>query len=148
MSSYFSDYDVRYENSFKAAGGGKGAPKRVDLWLRPLKGGHPHFVEVGDFEVSKIHKDIQKMSQLNQSGKNWFVALFRKGDNTGKSADGDEGAADAKSIIERSLKRKNGLDSSLVGYDQRLTDKFQVYRPNGAHDWFGVAILQAKKQTP
>lgn len=131
MSPALAHLEIRHEMPYQ---GPMGAPKRVDLWLRPVNGGYPHLLEAGDFGVGKIHKDVQKMKSLNPNGSNWFLAFFRSPDEAGIPG----------KVVERSLSRANGLKSTLVDMDWRLVGSFDVYRPDGNHDPFGVALLRAK----
>lgn len=111
----------------------KGAPKKVDLWMRPPKGGYPHLIEAGDFSVGKVHRDCRKITALNPNGSNWFLAFFREPSE----------ASDPWAVLQASLARKNGLNGARVHVDRRLVGSFLVYRPDGASDPFGYALLRA-----
>src|SRR5690606_10221408 len=67
MSPVLAHLEIRHEMSYKTRGG-KGAPKQVDLWLRPHNGGRPIMIEAGDFAVGKIHRDLAKLRTLNANG--------------------------------------------------------------------------------
>ena len=133
MSAVLANYDIRHEEPFRSTTG-KGAPKRVDLWLRPHNGGNPILIEAGDFAAGKVHGDLAKIKKLNPKGTNWFLAFFRSG------------APAAKPLVElnRSLKRKNGISSKHVKLESKLVQSFQVFRPNGVPDAFGVALIRGK----
>lgn len=77
MSPELAHLEIRHEMGFKTTVG-KGAPKQVDLWLRPHNGGHPIMIEAGDFGVGKVHRDLAKLKTLNSNGTNWFLAFFRQ----------------------------------------------------------------------
>ena len=132
MSAVLSNYDIRHEEPYKTPGK-RGAPKQVDLWLRPHNGGIPILIEAGDFSPGKVHRDLAKLKKLNPKGTNWFLAFFRK---TPKSAD---------PLLEltRSYKRKGGLNAKKVKVENVLVMSFDVFRPNGTPDKFGVALLRA-----
>ncbi|WP_376695904.1 hypothetical protein [Wenzhouxiangella sp. EGI_FJ10305] len=132
MSPELAHLDIRHEMPFQ---GPRGAPKRVDIWLRPANGGYPHLLEVGDFRVKKIHDDVLKMKRLNPNGSNWFLAFFRK----------PQAANDPMRILRQSLKRKDGIRKDRIEADERLVDSFDVYRPSGDHDRFGAALLRVKQ---
>src|SRR5262249_49157813 len=133
MSPVLAHLEIRHEMDFKI-GKGTGAPKQVDLWLRPHNGGHPIMIEAGDFAVGKVHRDLAKMKKLNPNGTNWFLAFFRKAPIS----------ADPLKELQRSFKRKNGLKAAKVDLIPALVRAFDVYRPNVAPDKFGVALLKAK----
>ena len=130
MSAVLSNYDIRHEEPYKIPGR-KGAPKQVDLWLRPYSGGSPTLIEAGDFAPGKVHRDLAKLKKLNPNGTNWFLAFFRKAKS-----------ADPLSDLERSFKRKRGLDPKKVKLEKVLVTSFDVFRPNGKPDKFGVALLR------
>ncbi len=141
MSPALAHMEIRHEMSFHAmvkSGGKKGnavgAPKQVDLWLRAHNGGNAIMIEVGDFAVGKIHRDLKKLSTLNPQGSNWFLAFFRVGPT----------AKDPKTEIDRSFLRKNGLNSSVIKANGVLVKSFEVYRPSSEPDWFGVALFPGK----
>jgi len=132
MSPVLAHLDIRHEMAFKTTAG-KGAPQRVDLWLRPHNGGTPIMIEAGDFSVGKVHKDLAKLKKLNSKGTNWFLALFR------------EGSAAAKPLeeLENSFRRGNGLDDTKVKMEKSLVQSFEVFRPGGGvPDKFGMALLR------
>lgn len=132
MSSVLSNYDIRHEEPYKKTKG-KGAPKQVDLWLRPHNGGIPVLIEAGDFSPGKVHRDLAKLKNLNPKGANWFLALFRK----------DQAIAASPLLeLQRSFKRKNGLKATQVKLEPTLVTSFDVFRPNGQPDKFGVALLR------
>jgi len=129
MSPVLSHLDIRHEMPYP---GVAGRPKQVDLWLRPVNGGYAHCIEAGDFSVGKAHSDAKKLRALNPRGSNWFLAFFRN------AAD----AEDPFGVLEASCARGNGLDRTIVETNSRLASSFEVYRPNGAHDPFGFALLK------
>lgn len=143
MTPALRDYEIRHEMKYPGTGG---APKRVDLWLKlHPPSGYPYLIEAGDFEVAKVHTDLAKIKTLNPNGANWFLAFFRDDEELDVDEDNEDRIAYAQdpfSVIEKSLKRKGGLDSSKVRIDKRLTTSFEVYRPNGEHDTFGAALLE------
>lgn len=131
MSPVLAHLDIRHEMAFKLTQG-RGAPKQVDLWLRPHNGGHPLMIEAGDFTAGKVHRDLAKLKALNPDGTNWFLAFFR-----------DPSTAEAPlQELQRSFGRRNGLDSSKVKMESALVRTFDVYRPGAAPDKFGVALLR------
>lgn len=131
MSPVLAHLEIRHEMPFKATDG-RGAPKQVDLWLRPHNGGHPTMIEAGDFGVGKVHHDLAKLKALNPNGTNWFLAFFRQ----------PTLAADPLSELQRSFSRKNGLDTQKVTLENVLVRSFDVFRPGAAADKFGVALLR------
>jgi hypothetical protein len=133
MSAVLSNYDIRHEESYRSSKAG--APKRVDLWLRPVKGGTPIAIEAGDFSAPKIHRDLAKLKKLNPTGTNWFLAFFRK----------EPDNRDPLSAIKKSLALpSSGLDSSVLKIDDLLVGSFDVFRPNGVPDKFGVALIRGR----
>ena len=132
MSPVLAHLEVRHEMPYP---GPVGAPKQVDLWLRPHNGGYPHLIEAGDFSVGKVHRDLGKLKALNPSGSNWFLAFFR---------DPTYGARDPWSVIQNSFQRANGLDKTLVDASSHFATSFDVYRPNTTPDPFGAALFQAR----
>lgn len=135
MSPVMAHLEIRHEMPFPSPVPQPGAPKKVDLWLRPFNGGYPHLVEAGDFGAKKIHRDLAKAKALNPNGANWFLAFFR----TTKI-----GSLDPSAAIEKSFNRKNGLDDQLVLFDRRLTKQFTVYQPGADPIPFGASLLRAK----
>jgi hypothetical protein len=133
MSAVLAHYDIRHEESFKNPKG-RGAPKQVDLWLRPCNGGDPMMIEAGDFSVGKVHRDLAKLKLLNSDGTNWFLAFFRT----------SPVSADPLKELNRSFSRKNGLDKKRVRLHPSLVRSFDVFRPNSLPDKFGVALLQGR----
>ncbi|HOI56463.1 MAG TPA: hypothetical protein PLP01_14540 [Phycisphaerae bacterium] len=133
MSPVLAHLEIRHEMSFKTSTG-KGAPKQVDLWLRPHNGGSPIMIEAGDYGVGKVHRDLAKLKKLNPNGTNWFLAFFR------------EGAIAAAPLqeLERSFKRKNGLNAAKVHMEKALVRSVNVFRPGKPPDPFGVALLRGK----
>lgn len=69
MSPVLAHLEIRHEMPFKTSAG-KGAPKQVGRWLRPHNGGNPIMIEAGDFEVGKVHRDLEKLKSLNSKGTN------------------------------------------------------------------------------
>jgi hypothetical protein len=133
MSPLLQHMEIRHEMPYH---GPIGAPRRVDLWLRPVNGGLPHLVEAGDFAVGKVHGDLAKIASINPNGKNWFLAFFRDPEKTKPG--------DPWDVIQKSFQHGAGLDPNEVEADQDLTTHFEVYRPTGNHDTFGVALLRGK----
>ena len=134
MSPTLSHFEIRHEMPYPNPTSAAGAPKRVDLWLRPVKGGQPHLIEAGDFTKQKTQADLIKMNGLNASGCNWFLAFFRKPPH----------ASDPWTALQASLARQRGLDANLAQVDRRLTTLFLVYRPDGQSDPFGAALIRAR----
>lgn len=132
MSPRLSHLEIRHEMPYH--NGGAGAPKRVDLWIRPPNGGYAHLIEAGDFSVAKVHADLHKIKSLNPNGACWFLAFFR----------GASATADPWVEISKSFGRKNGLDNTRVNTDKKFCGSFQVYRPDGNHDLFGYALFRAR----
>lgn len=120
--------EIRHEMPY---GGSTRTPKRVDLWIRPPQGGYPHLIEAGDFKPQKVHNDCAKIRALNPNGANWFLAFFREPSE----------ASDPLAVLTASQLRRNGLNGVYV--DKRLVGSFLVYRPDGASDPFGYALLRA-----
>jgi hypothetical protein len=133
MSPVLAHLEIRHEMAYKTTAG-KGAPKQVDLWIRPHNGGCPIMIEAGDFGVGKVHKDLAKLKTLNAKGTNWFLALFRYLPT----------AADPLSELTKSFQRSNGLDHSKVKMEKSLVRTFEVFRPGAEADKFGVALLRGK----
>lgn len=133
MSPVLAHLEIRHEMGFKSTEG-KGAPKQVDLWLRPHNGGRPIMIEAGDFGVGKVHRDLSKLKMLNRKGTNWFLAFFRQGLI----------ATNPLIELEKSFQRKNGLDYTKVVMEKSLVRSFDVFRPGSAPDKFGIALLRGK----
>lgn len=131
MSAVLSNYDIRHEEPYKLTKG-KGAPKQVDLWLRPHNGGIPLMIEAGDFAPGKVHHDLEKLKTLNPKGTNWFLAFFRQAPVS----------CDPLTELKKSFKRRNGLDRAKVRLETSLVTSFGVFRPNDEPDSFGVALLR------
>ncbi len=131
MMPTLAHLEIRHEMPYQ---GSNGAPKRVDLWIRPPQGGYAHLIEAGDFTVGKVHSDLAKAKTLNPKGSNWFLALFRDPDR----------APHPNAVIAASFNRANGLDRHQVEYDDRFAKTFHVYRPDGNHDPFGFALFRAR----
>lgn len=133
MSPVLAHLEIRHEMTFKTSSG-RGAPKHVDLWLRPQNGGRAIMIEAGDFGVGKVHHDLAKLKQINPKGSNWFLAFFR-----------DISAAnDPLQELTRSFERKNGLKMAIVEMNKALVRSFSVFRPSKLPDKFGVALLKGK----
>ena len=133
MSPSLQHLEIRHEMPYR---GPVGAPKRVDLWMRPVNGGHPTLIEAGDFAVGKVHSDLAKIVTLNPHGTNWFLAFFRDPKRTNPQ--------DPWNVLTKSFAHGAGVNPSKVEADQSLVTHFQVYRPTGDHDTFGVALLRGK----
>ena len=131
MSPVLAHLDIRHEMDFKP-NAGPGAPKQVDLWLRPHNGGAPLMIEAGDFGVGKVHRDLLKLKLLNATGTNWFLAFFRK----------EPESSDPLGELQRSFNRANGLDNAKVKLEPALVRTFEVYRPGASPDKFGAALLR------
>lgn len=131
MSPILAGYEIRHEMPYH---GQQGAPKRVDLWMRPVDGGYPHLIEAGDYSKDKVHSDIAKMKSLNSTGANWFLAFFR----------GPVQATHPFETLHASINRANGLNPALIEIDRRLATSFAVYRPDGNADPFGAALIRAR----
>lgn len=135
MSPKLQHLEIRHEMSYKKKGQ-LGAPKRVDLWLRHIDGARPVLIEAGDFAVGKVHEDLAKITAINTTGTNWFLAFFRDPEKTNPG--------DPWNVIQNSFQHGAGLDPAKVEADQSLVTHFEVYRPTGNHDTFGVALLRGK----
>jgi hypothetical protein len=136
MTPGFRHMDIRHEMPYEGTYKNK---RRVDLWLRPVKGGTPHLIEVGDFAVGKVHQDGLKIDKLNRTGRNWFLAFFRK----------DMETVSTKAVrerIETSFNRADGLRQDLVDWDRRLTRAFDIWRPDGVREQFGYSLLRILQQ--
>lgn len=133
MSPSLQHMEIRHEMPYH---GPVGAPKRVDLWMRPVNGGHPILIEAGDFAVGKVHADLDKIGKLNPHGTNWFLAFFRDLEATTPS--------DPWTVLTKSFAHGAGLDPAKVEADKSLVTHLEVYRPTGDHDTFGVALLRGK----
>jgi len=135
MSPALANQDIRHEMPDKRLPGAKGAPKQVDLWLRPYNGGVPTMIEAGDFSASKVHRDLNKIKRMNPDGQNWFLAFFRT----------EPHASNPKACIDKAFRRKNGGLSKRTTYDSRiLLHSFKIYRSRGCYESFGVAMFQRK----
>ncbi|MDE2412336.1 MAG: hypothetical protein KGM18_11240 [Sphingomonadales bacterium] len=130
MSPILAHMDIRHEEPYPTPG--KGAPKQVDLWLRPHNGGRPMLIEAGDYSVGKVHRDLKKIKALNPRGTNWFLAFFRD------QADD----FDINGKLNASVGRKNGLSAAVVDVNKSLIHSFAIPRPNGVQDKFGIALLR------
>jgi hypothetical protein len=133
MTPVLAHLEIRHEMAFRTTNG-RGAPKQVDLWIRPRNGGFPTMIEAGDFAVGKVHRDLEKLATLNPNGANWFLAFFR-------------GASAAERPLEelnRSFERLNGLDAARVEMTTSLVRSFGVFRPHAEPDKFGVALLRGR----
>lgn len=132
MSAVLSNYDIRHEEPYRTSGK-RGAPKQVDLWLRPYNGGIPILIEAGDFTPRKVHRDLMKLKKRNPKGTNWFLAFFRKAPKS----------SDPFRELTRCFERKGGLNAKRVKVENALVMSFDVFRPNGTPDKFGAALLRA-----
>ena len=134
MNPALAHLEIRHEMAYKT-GSGKGAPRQVDLWLRPYNGGNPTMIEAGDFSAPKVHRDLKKLKALNPKGANWFLAFFRKAPDS----------ANPWGAIRKSLAQPtSGLDASIVAAESRLTRSFTVFRPGANGEAFGVSLLRGK----
>jgi hypothetical protein len=131
MSPLLQHMDIRHEMPYS---GPVGAPRRVDIWLRPVNGGNPMLIEGGDFAVGKVHNDLEKIGDINPTGTNWFLAFLRDPQRTNPG--------DPWTVLTNSFAHGAGLDPNRVRADQDLVTHFEVYRPTGNHDTFGVALLR------
>lgn len=158
MSPILANWDIRWEERHKI----RGNFQWVDLWLRPSNGGLPIRIEAGDVpngKIGKAHSDADKLIRLhaeNQSSSSWFLAFVR---DLAEQVKENEvkvtklyGAA-AKSVpvtphdvlvarIKKSFKRKDGLNSNRLKFDERLVRVFEVYRPGGRCDIFGAILFK------
>lgn len=132
MSPLLAHLEIRHEMDYKLTKG-TGAPKQVDLWLRPPGGGYAHLIEAGDFTPGKVNRDLKKIQKLNPSGANWFLAFFRHV---------KVGSQDPWARIQKCFENKRGLDPAVATISQDLTGSFLVYRPDGNHDSFGFALFR------
>ena len=128
-------HEIRREWSLP--GGTLGRPKQVDLWLRPIEGGRPYFVEVGDFTAAKVHKDLDKTFKTDANGFHYFLALFRDSENDAKDPD---------SVIKKSIARSgNGkLDTTRVHYDKKYTGSFEIFTAPDRTEHFGYALFKRR----
>ncbi len=133
MSPALAHLEIRHEMPFKLTSS-RGAPKRVDLWIRPVNGGYPHLFEAGDFTAGKVHRDLAKLKAINPKGANWFLAFFREGAE----------AMDPWSGIQHSLALpRRGLIQRNIEVREDLTKSFVVHRPGTTGEAFGVALIKA-----
>ncbi|HEV8071519.1 MAG TPA: hypothetical protein VGP76_27640 [Planctomycetaceae bacterium] len=137
MSPVLRNYEIRHEMPY-ASPGVVGSPKRVDIWLRPVGGGYPHLIEAGDFSPGKVNRDCEKMRELNPNGGCWALAFFR-----GKGRP-PANPHQPLAVMNASLANARGLDNEIVEIEHRLVRSFDVYRPDGNHDRFGVAMIRAR----
>jgi hypothetical protein len=135
MDPELAHLEIRHEMPFRSKTPAVGASERVDLWIRPPKGGLPHLYEAGDYNAGKVNSDLGKIKRLNPKGTNYFIAYFR-GKKKLKDHPYDQ--------LLKSLARVNGLDAGLCFVEKKYCEVFEVYRPNGDHDQFGVALIKAK----
>lgn len=135
MSPVLANQDIRHEMPDKKLPGAKGAPKQVDLWLRPHNGGVPTMIEAGDFKASKVRRDLDKIKRMNPYGQNWFLAFFRSEPHSGNP----------KAYVEKALRRKKSrLNSRIVNLSRILYHTFSIYKSKGEYEKFSVAMLQRK----
>jgi hypothetical protein len=135
MSPALSNQDIRHEMPDKRLPGAKGAPKQVDLWLRPHNGGIPTMIECGDFSSSKVHRDLDKIKKMNPNGQNWFLAFFRD----------EPHASDPKACVAKAFKRRTGgLNARTIHQSRVLYHTFQIYKSKGMYESFGLAMFQRK----
>lgn len=134
MSPALANQDIRHEMPDKKLPGVKGAPKQVDLWLRPYNGGVATMIEAGDFSVAKVHRDLNKIRKMNPTGQNWFLAFFRS----------EPQASDPKSYVLKAFVRKNGLSEDKIYKTRVLYHTFKIYKNRGCYENFGVAMFQSK----
>lgn len=133
MAPPLADYDIRWEEPHKI----NGSTWWVDLWLKNAGGGLPVRIEAKDYSKAGVEEDAKKLIALHQNDKvtsSWVLAFFRDLTSPDPSV--------VVSTIADSLKRSNGLDPSLVNFDDRLATAFEVYRPDGNHDVFGAALIR------
>jgi hypothetical protein len=134
MYSELRDYDVRWEMPMH--------PKQVDLWLRPLGGGEPSLVEVGDFEVDKVHGDLKKLKGLAPKSPWYFMAFFRENKDK-KTGEPSRGQLDPSSFIADSFAMKTyGLDGTMVEYHPEYCRSIAIAGPAGRTDVVGYALLK------
>ena len=134
MSPALANQDIRHEMPDKRLPGIRGAPKQVDIWLRPYNGGTPTMIEAGDFSIAKVHRDLDKIHKMNPNGQNWFLAFFRS----------DPQASDPRSYVGKAFKRKNGLNSTKINQNSVLYHTFKIYKSRGQYESFGIAMFQRK----
>ncbi len=135
MSPVFRDYEIRRE--WKIKDGKKQRPKQIDLWLRPVKGGRPFLIEVGDYTPAKVKHDLNKTYSHDAHATHYFLAFFR---------DTETHATKPFDVIEKSVKRKTKpLDISLIEYDKKYCDTFEVYTSANRREHFGYALFKRKK---
>lgn len=134
MSPELANQDIRHEMPDRRFPGVKGAPKQVDLWLRPYNGGIPIMIEAGDFSPGKVRHDLDKIKKMNPQGQNWFLAFFRT----------EPHASDPKACIDRAFKRKNGLSARIIHRSRVLHNSFKIYKSKSCYENFGVAMFQRK----
>ena len=136
----------------------------VDLWLRDVKGGDPVRIEAGDLlrgKPDKANSDARKLKDLHQSAKSrssWFLAFVRDleeeiEENRRKNKRRTELGRrklplDSKRVlvarIKKSMKRKGGLNTELLEFDERLVRVFPIYRPGAKSDVFGVILFKIR----
>jgi hypothetical protein len=118
-------HEVKYEK--------KTRPEQVDLWIKPVNGGHPTLIECGDFTPGKVKADAKKMRRLNPNGTNWFLAFFRD----------DETAKDPWSKLKYCRGRKDSLKGKQLGLEQRFTGSFSITLPKETIH-FGWSMIRIK----
>jgi hypothetical protein len=134
MSPVFRDYEVRRE--WKIKDGKKQRPKQIDLWLRPLTGGRPYLIEVGDFTPAKVKHDLNKTYSHDAKATHYFLAFFR---------DSESHAINPFGVIEKSAKRKSkALDTSVIDFDNKYCGTFEVFTSADRSEHFGYGLLKRK----
>jgi hypothetical protein len=127
MSPDLAHLEIRHENPYQA----KTRPEQVDIWIRPLNGGHAHIIECGDFTAGKVKSDAEKMRRLNPKGTNWFLAFFREGD----------AAQNPWDELCRCRNRKGALKRTRVIEEEKFTRSISIRLPNEVIH-FGFALIR------
>lgn len=135
MSPVFRDYEIRRE--WQIRDGKKQRPKQIDLWLRPVMGGRPFLIEVGDYTPGKVKHDLNKTFAHDAKATHYFLAFFR---------DTEKHATNPFDVIEKSAIRKSKpLDISIIEYDKKYCSTFEVFTSSDRKEHFGYALFKRKK---
>jgi len=108
--------------------------ERVDLWIRNVGGGQAHFIEIGFFTKKKVEDEIAKLKRLKPKETRWVLALFR----------GKDAQKQPRDTVTKSLERRNGLDGSVMTFNENHSGHFDIYRPGKPGDQFGYALIKGK----
>lgn len=135
MTPLIAHMEVRHEYGYPKSK----TNERVDLWIRHPKGGIAHFIEVGFFDVKKVHCDFEKMARLAPTDAHWMLAFFLKEDWKSYQSPAEK----VVKVLDRTA--TNGhLDAHSMTFNKLHSGCFQIYRPGAAPIDFGYALFKGR----